>query len=460
MATHYSEIEHNAEASINKSLTNRESKILSITFGCSVLLALIILAVVAYYFCHNNIYNGEKDWVVQHDVIGTYGDFIGGVLGTLVALYSAYFLVRTLVIQLSVNRDAMNTNKNIIATNNTTIYQTNLQIFDNKFCAYFDNYKLAKLNYRYETIFTHKKKKIICNKCNQIIEIEDILTLSGSEAIDHIAHEFSTSNYSDRRTYLSRVKSATNHFDELYAKHRREMSVHFRNLYLLAKFIGETDNVDEDGTWKIKESDRVEYAKSIRGQLSEGEMILLRYNCLTNRGVKMCPFVNQFNLIKHLPLMSLLEFRVHRSKLNSTREANTLDSHFIELRKRLKEYIGYAANPENSSWNFSVKYSITMDLSDDKKQFTLTVIRKQTRPATGSDGTPAIEKALNRFASMPEIRELYKDFIREALIVSNFYLYNGKENTTVNGSIRADATNDYAVIEYTSQYPIVVMFDF
>ena len=116
-----------------------------------------------------------------------------------------------------------------------------------------------------------------------------------------------------------------------YSEHRREMSVHFRNLYLLVKMIGETDNVDEGGNIMLKEVDRVTYAKSIRGQLSEGEMLFLRYNCLTDRGDKMKPLVNQFNLLKHLPIMSLLEFRAHRNKISSQREINTLDSHFIIL---------------------------------------------------------------------------------------------------------------------------------
>lgn len=459
METQYSEITRNAGSSENRSHITRERKILSRSFLCSFGLSLMVLVIVAYCFCNNNVYHGEEDWIVQHDVIGTYGDFIGGVLGTLVALYSAYLLVRTLGNQLSVNSDVMRTNGNIIDTNNITIYQTNLQIFDNKFCAFFDNYKSAKHNYQCEAKYSHKKKVIDDDGHYRTIEEENIVTHTGSKAIDYIASAFSSSSYSDKRTYLSRAKSATNKFDELYAQHRREMSVHFRNLYLLTKFIGETDNFDEDGKWKIKEADRVEYAKSIRGQLSEGEMILLRYNCMTSRGEKMRPFVNQFNLIKHLPLMSLLEFRIHRSKLNSDREANTLDSHFIELKKKIKDYIGYAANNENANWPLSVRYSIEMNLSADKKQFTLTIIRKKNRPATGSDGTPVIEKALNRFTSINDIEELYKDFVREVLIVSNFYLYNGQKNRGVTGTHRTDDINDYAVIEYNSQYPIIVAFD-
>ena len=174
------------------------------------------------------------------------------------------------------------------------------------------------------------------------------------------------------------------------------------NLYLLAKYIGETDNVDEEGDIKLTEQDRVEYAKSIRGQLSEGEMLLLRYNCLTSRGEKMRTFVNQFNLTKHLPIMSLLEFRKHRDKLRSDRDANTLDTHFIVLKKRIKEYIGFASNEQTSKWDFSIKYSIKMELSVDRKQFKLTVKRMKNRPATGSDGTPQIEKALNCFTTVHE----------------------------------------------------------
>lgn len=389
-------------------------------------------------------------------MVGTYGDFIGGVIGTLVALYSAYLLVKTLGCQISVNSDVMDTNRNIVKTNNTAIYQSFLQVFDNKFHTMFDNYKEAKQACRYES--TRKQPQVLIQSDGEKKEVVTTEPLSyyDAEALDLLAKQFTDKNYTDKRTYLSRVKSAQNVFDEFYSEHRREMSVHFRNLYLLAKLVAETDNVDEVGNLKIRETDRVEYAKSIRGQLCEGEMLLLRYNCLTDRGEKMQSFVNQFNLIKHLSVMSLLEFKKHRVKLRSDREASTLDSHFIELKKKLKEYIGYAANEQTALWEFSVKYSIIMEITPDKRQFKLKLRRRKNRPPTRSDGTPLIEKALNLFVSMNELKELYKDFIRESLIVSNFYLFNGRNNTNVTGTESADDTFEYAIIEYTSQYIISV----
>lgn len=439
----------------NQKRAKMKSRVNNRLFGIAVCISLIIIGLVAWIFAHNNYYTGDEKWVINHDVVGTYGDFIGGVLGTLVALFSSYLLVKTLESQLSVNSNAMDTNLNIINTNKKTIYQSFLQLFDNKFSTLFDIYRQSKNNYRYE-VSPNYKRIIVTGSIKKEILLQDMVVLQGAEALDNLAVEFSHSKYSDNRTYLSRVKSAINNFDAFYSEHRREMSVHFRNLYLLSKFVAETDNVDEEGNVKLTETDRVEYAKSIRGQLSEGEMLLLRYNCLTSRGMKMQTFVNQFNLIKHLPVMYLLEFRKHRKYLSSQRLASTLDTHFIELKKRLKEHIGFAANEQTAQWELSVKYSIVMELSADKKEIKLTVNRKKNRPATGSDGIPPIEKALNCFPNICDIRELYKDFIREALLVSNFFLYNGRGNTCVKGTDGTNNEFDFAIITYTSSYMIAV----
>ena len=458
MEAQYSEIvQNNVVQSENKEEAKKTERNIKRSFGCAFVGVLIFICGAAFCFSYNNIYEDGDDWIISHEVVGTYGDFIGGTLGVLVAIYSTYLLVKTLGNQLSINGDMMDTNQNIVSTNKITIYQTNLQIFDNKFHTFFDNYKSAKLNYRSEK--EKVKKKIIVNSGvkSKTVEEKEIVVKSGVEAVDIIARLLLNMNYSDRRTYLSRVKSATRRFEEFYASHRREMSVHFRNLYLLAKLVGETCSLDEEYNWVIKDKDRVEYAKSIRGQLSEGEMILLRYNCLTSRGEKMRPFVNQFNFIKHMPVMSLFEFKKHRSKLNSDREANALDSHYVELKKRIRDFVGFA--DDTSEWTLSVKYSIIMNLTTDKKHFTLTIRKLKKRPASGSDGIPPIEKALNCFTKIEEVTELYKDFIREALIVSNFYLYNGRKNTNVVGKEKSDGNYDKSIIEYVSSYPIVINVD-
>lgn len=107
METQYSEINQNEILSENKKHAISAGKTNDILFVIALIVSLIFIGLSVWLFCNNNIYKGDKEWVIKHDVVGTYGDFIGGVLGTIIALYSAYLLVRTLGNQLSVNGDVM-----------------------------------------------------------------------------------------------------------------------------------------------------------------------------------------------------------------------------------------------------------------------------------------------------------------------------------------------------------------
>ena len=66
-----------------------------------------------------------------------------------------------------------------------------------------------------------------------------------------------------------------------------------------------------------------------------------------------------------------------------------------------------------------------------------------------------MEKALNYFTEITDIKELYKDFVREVLLASNFYLYNGSNNN-IAGKEKRGEEYDYAILEYVSNYPIEV----
>lgn len=58
-------------------------------------------------------------------IFGTYGDFIGGVLGTVVALYSAFLLIKTFQNQARINEDVKKTNASVISTNNSVVDTNN-----------------------------------------------------------------------------------------------------------------------------------------------------------------------------------------------------------------------------------------------------------------------------------------------------------------------------------------------
>jgi len=246
------------------------------------------------------------DWKasVNNELLGTLGDFVGGILGTLIAIYSIAMLVKTLNAQIVSNANMKDTNDNVIETNNAQIKLTTQQLFDNKFQVFFKQYK--------DTVDAYVDDKLI-----------------GRQALESIMASFLGSPFNNKLVYKRRVVASIREFETFYAENREQLAVHFRELYQLVRLVAESE---------IDEEDRVLYAKCIRGQLSDGELAILRYNCLTGNGKAMRRFVNHFNLLKHLPLMSLLEFRTWADMLPNKHMRSALDSTFITLRKLMKEH--------------------------------------------------------------------------------------------------------------------------
>lgn len=100
------------------------------------LICLIISIGFAVLFLQNREWN--KLWPIDNGLFGNYGDLMGSVVGTIVAFYSAYLLVKTFQSQESVNRNVIETNNNIVLANETAslvnekqLYNTLLEVFDN-----------------------------------------------------------------------------------------------------------------------------------------------------------------------------------------------------------------------------------------------------------------------------------------------------------------------------------------
>ena len=61
-----------------------------------IIITLLFVGIFAYIFKWQHIIHWfDNEYVVNHELLGTYGDFIGGVLGTIFALISILILIRT-----------------------------------------------------------------------------------------------------------------------------------------------------------------------------------------------------------------------------------------------------------------------------------------------------------------------------------------------------------------------------
>ena len=401
---------------------NQESEIISKgLFWGIIITCILIFGAMIILFSLNREFDNE--YPIDNGLFGTYGDFIGGVVGTIVAFYSAFLLVKTLQSQENVNQSVIETNNQISIASGKELYNTLLEVFNNKFERFMTCYQMAIDNY-------------VIEKNNEL--------LTGRKAFEKIASEFICNDFTNNNDYLRRTQSAISEYMDFYSNNRLYLAVHFRMLYLLTSLVS---------TSGLETNDKVLYAKLIRGQLSESEMTMLRYNCHSEYGVKMQKYCNEFNLIKHLPVMQLLEFKMHYNILKSAIEENVkelvvgLDTMFITLRKYAKMVLDKDSQ-RNITYNGGKRYSIVMSVTEDRKKFTLELKKDSGAERRGSGRLSSAEKALDCYDSS-QLEQLFRDYLSDLFYASNFYLYNGKENVSKgNFSENGDIITYTFVIEH------------
>lgn len=350
------------------------------------------------------------DWKasVNNELLGTLGDFVGGILGTLIAIYSIAMLVKTLNAQIVSNANMKDTNDNVIETNNAQIKLTTQQLFDNKFQVFFKQYK--------DTVDAYVDDKLI-----------------GRQALESIMASFLGSPFNNKLVYKRRVVASIREFETFYAENREQLAVHFRELYQLVRLVAESE---------IDEEDRVLYAKCIRGQLSDGELAILRYNCLTGNGKAMRRFVNHFNLLKHLPLMSLLEFRTWADMLPNKHMRSALDSTFITLRKLMKEHNYTNEAIKISDIVLSSRYTVKISYNEGHTSMIFRLEENKRYQGAADVKRPYIEEALDTIGT-EEIHELFYSFLYESFLTGNFNLYGNPQNCICSPIIVEDTDNRF-----------------
>lgn len=344
---------------------------------------------------------------IKDDIFSAYGDFIGGVLGTVVSLYSVYMLVKTLQNQISANADVRIANLETIRANKKLITQSELQIFDNRFSMLLDLYHKAIDNYG-----AHDNNE----------------TPKGRGCFEKRLDEFRNNGFDNRTEYKRRSIGAVSEYQKFYSKYRHEISVHFRMLYLLAKLTAEEKMEDEKY--------RVSYAKCIRGQLSEGEMLLLRYNCYTTYGKLMGQYINQFNLLKHLPIMSLLEFNNWRKAIGDQEKINALDQVALNLKRTMSKMIDEEGEVTKTT-KYSSRYDVSICLLKNHDVFDIVFTKSKKRKKGGAIKRPVEEAVFDAF-NEKDLPDFLKEVCVEMFVYSNFCHFNGDDHRIVTSEVEVN----------------------
>lgn len=277
------------------------------------IISLLILIIGFLFFIYHRNYDLSSP--IDSSLWGQYGDYVGGLIGTLLAYVSIKLLNRNLQEQIKANKKLQESNEH-----NQKV--ASLQQFDNTFTTLFELYQTQPV----------KKDQI------------DICELKSFSCQGTV--------------YKDRVKEATNKFYDFYAGNRSKLSSYFRLLYRIMQIIDEAE---------VAEDIKKRYAKILRCQLTEDELFLLRYNASTHYGRKMQLYINRYNLLKHLPKTHLMEFK-NLSKGNWIVEhEKLLDQIFNSIRKTLVDKLSVIGGIDDKSQqdnskelnNIQMTYDIT-----------------------------------------------------------------------------------------------------
>lgn len=403
---------------------DRKFKSKYIWSGVILVVGLLVLALVFVWkipFFNFNVPADTERW-------GQYGDFVGGIIGTAITFISILFLYRAYKEQHLANISSKELNKAIIAENANNndiagqqLYSEILRQFDGNFKSLMSLYQQA----------------VLCYKSSSFAD--------GKSSLSNLISQYIASTpYSSKDVYTKRTQSAAILFDEFITKNRTVVNSHMRLLYQMFSLL-DAEYIEED--------DKIFYAKMLRGQLTDEELILIRYNCMTRRGAKMKSPVFHYNILKHMPYLDLFEFKKYRTGL-SNKHINLLNDELIYYRKEICNLflLESATDKVFNPVDYSKRYSLRIELNKANTSYKFKFER--TAPKPGRNYNPLIP-VLDKI-SINDLTDLFLDFHYELLRHSNFRILN--RDVKYSHCIKNNGADYTIIITAESNNPIIVSY--
>lgn len=337
----------------------------------------------------------DPSYIVDHELLGTFGDFIGGVLGTIFTIASVILVAQTFLHQQNVTKD----NKIELRTQrfNDSFFEL-LHLYQSEvreLCGYKERIVDIEKDDKNDRLHIHKEGLQYNDK--DFFDEEKVKIQKG---------------YRNQRSFDKNRKRAVGYYMLFYTKYRSKIAVYYRTLYRLYELIDKTDLISE-----IQKKD---YAKMIRAQLTESELFFIRYNAMTIYGKQFIFYVNKYNILKHLPAFELLEFKDWWVRMN-TIEQEGINMIYYTIRKALKDVL------EQCDRNGSTKALLFPDAAS-KYQIWLLCRKKNDVELKliidhNSQHYTSEYRGLTKLEHK-KIQQLLDCFIKEIFIYSNFSQYN------------------------------------
>lgn len=239
-------------------------------------------------------------------------------------------------------------------------------------------------------------------------------------------------------------KLAVSAYHEFYARERNFAPVYFRTLYRICQIVDESDCAEEK---------KVEYVKILRAQLTDSELILMRYNAMTPIGNKFSVYINKYNLLKHIPIFMLLEYKTWRRQMNQN------DAYYVSnLLQQFKEEMADLVGPDNVDRRYlkvhkNKKYIIRVSCNTRKNCMILTLFR---RPDIILNDNVTFKSLDN--LSFDDLTNLLRYYMKDCFVLNSFNQLNQRKNLDIDYKRRSLHNIDIVSVRVKNKSGSVLKF--
>lgn len=277
----------------------------------SVSLAVLLLSLIVFIFFGSWGFS----WVLDEQIVANYGDFVGGVVGTLLAFTAAILYY----VALREQREDVKNNQISISIQNEALkqqikeFEQQREELEETRKVYERQTDLMELQSRimkqqqFESSFYSMMKVYLDCKNQMNTKEPDCFQKWLDEVENGLSQQFAEKNIFDRHNEIM------SSFEDLYLNKKDILSPYFKTVYRILSLI--------DNTQSLEDKEKMQYVKIFRAQLSECETKLLYYNYHSDFSGDARDLSYKLNFMKHYDYMTSIDAKkVHKAELIENKE--------------------------------------------------------------------------------------------------------------------------------------------
>lgn len=259
------------------------------TASNSIIIGFIISLIMFILFLFKGSYHIVADENISEETVGQFGDFIGGVVGTLFSLVGVILFY----IALKEQREDFKTNQEALKMQ-LDAFEQQIKEFELQREELTETRKIFEQQTK--TMKSQQFESNFYSLLNVFIAIQENFINKGlfTKIIDEIKSKIPITDYS------SCYNKINSEYLNTYLANRADLAKYFMTLYRLFKIIEESPNLND--------SEKIYYHKILRSQINKDELLVLYYNYHSEFGKKPIPIALKYEYFKHLELFSKFEF--------------------------------------------------------------------------------------------------------------------------------------------------------